>query len=49
MLPIVIFEESDSCEFARDNRGFLDVDDGDKDTLATGTIIPQLGGHSKYL
>ena len=49
MLPIVIFEESDSCEFARDSRGFLDTADGDKDTLEIGTIIPQFGGHSKYL
>lgn len=44
-----MFEESDSCEFALDNRGFLDTDDGDKDTFVIGTIKPRFDGHSKYL
>lgn len=49
MLPRVPIEVSDSLEPARDNRDGVFFDEGDKVTLATGTKMPYLSGHSKYL
>lgn len=49
MLPSVPIEVSDSFEFARDNRDGVLRASGDRVTLARGTNIPYLSGHSKYL
>lgn len=44
-LPIVPTDTRDSFEPALDKRFIFD--DGDNDTLATGTNIPFLSGHEK--
>lgn len=49
MLPSVPIEVSDSFELARDRRDGVLRADGDSVTLARGTNIPNLSGHSKYL
>lgn len=49
MLPSVPIDVSDSFEPARDIRDGVLRDDGDRVTLARGTNIPNLSGHSKYL
>lgn len=49
MLPRVPIEVSDSFELARDNREGVLRADGDRVTLASGTKMPYLSGHSKYL
>lgn len=49
ILPSVPIEVSDSLELARDNRDGVLRADGDSVTLARGTNIPYLSGHSKYL
>lgn len=49
ILPNVPMEVSDSFDPARDIRDGVLRDDGDRVTLARGTKIPNLSGHSKYL
>lgn len=49
MLPRVPIDVSDSFELARDNRDGVLRADGERVTLARGTKIPYLSGHSKYL
>lgn len=46
-LFMVTLDARDSFEPARDKRVFFD--NGDKETFAIGTKIPNFGIHSKYL
>lgn len=46
-LFMVTLDARDSLEPARDKRVFFD--NGDNETFAIGTKIPNFGAHSKYL